>query len=152
MTIPGWGRLTPLQAHMLNLAGHVLENPDAPPDAKRKAIARGRWELKRQTGQDFGFDIRQWHEYLIEFEEDHYCHPYAWRTVRPAIEASFEDPQRSQLVPMLEQPPEKLGNEGLAVVIVEALIEAGMIPRQELQRAVPVVRDAIKIRKILGKM
>lgn len=63
MAIRGWGRLTPVQAAMLYLAGHAFDDPaglDDPADleeGKRRAIAWGRWELQSLTGEDFGFDI-----------------------------------------------------------------------------------------------
>src|SRR5262245_4594452 len=150
MTIPHWGKITPLQADMLGLAGHVVTDPAASEEQRRKAIARGRWELKKSTGQDFGFDLRAWHQHLIATQSEEYCHPYAWRTVSPAIERAIEDAERLQLVAALQHEPKKLSSEGLALAIVEELIRAGFLEQRQLQSAVPVVREEIKDRKILG--
>jgi hypothetical protein len=94
---------------MLMLAGHVLR-PFMPPtdavelDADRlEAMRAGREQLRRMTGQDFGYDLARWHELLLGSPDWGYSHPYAWRTVRPAIEAALVDSDRQRLVAVLEQ-------------------------------------------------
>ncbi|MFT5091492.1 MAG: hypothetical protein ACI93T_000305 [Porticoccaceae bacterium] len=151
MTIPGCGRLTPIHAAMVNLAGHAFNAPDESQEEKRRAIAHGRWELQRLTGDDFGFDLSKWHEYLMQEDKLGYCHSYGWSRVFPAVHQAIKDPERQQLVEQLEKPPEKLSSEGLAVAIVEALMQEGLL-NHGLQTAVPIVRYEIKIRKILGEI
>lgn len=151
MTIPGWGRVTPLQMHMLGLAGHVLGNQEPSEEERRIAIARGRSSLARATGQDFGYDLNRWHEYLLKSHSAQYRHPYAWSAVRPAVERAFEDSERLRLVSILEQVPKKLSSEGFAVVIVESLIRAGFLQKNQLQPVVPFVREEIENRKALGE-
>jgi hypothetical protein len=151
MTIPGWGRVTPLQMGMLGLAGHDLDNQEPSEEERRIAIARGRSFLVRMTGQDFGYDLNRWHEYLLESHSAQYRHPYAWRAVRPAVERAIEDSERLRLVAILEQVPKKLSSEGFAVVIVESLIRAGFLQKNQLQPVVPFVREEIENRKALGE-
>jgi hypothetical protein len=94
---------------MLMLAGHVLRRFRPPtdavePDADRLAAMRaGREQLRRMTGQDFVYDLGRWHELLLANPDWGYEHPYAWRAVRPAIEAALNDPDRLRLVAVLEQ-------------------------------------------------
>ncbi len=109
MTIPHWGRLTPVQIYMLSLAGHVIPPPyDEPdivaPDTERlRSMTEGREDLRRMTGKDFGFDLASWHDYLIEDEGDWgYTHPYGWRQTRQAVEAAMHSPDRLRLVNLLE--------------------------------------------------
>ena len=151
MTIPGWGRVTPLQIDMLHLAGHVLDDSDATEEEKRVAIARGKRELERRTGQEFGYDLKRWHNYLVKTNKEEYCHSYAWNSVQPAIENAFDDPVRARLVTLLEQTPKKLSSEGLACAIVERLIRVGILQQNQLQPVVPFVRDEIEDRKSIGE-
>jgi hypothetical protein len=143
MTDSDRSREYPIQLAMLGLAGYVIDDEEAIEDEKRKAIARGRWRLRCLTDQDFGFDVEKWHDYLLQHEVGgYYC--------CPDIEASFSDPIRLRLVATLEQEPVKLSTEGLAIAIVEALIRERIV-EDSLQRIVPVVRNEIELRKILGE-
>ncbi|MEQ1505231.1 MAG: hypothetical protein ABMB14_23575 [Myxococcota bacterium] len=111
MTLPNWGRLTPTQALMLSLAGHVLHGHPVEPgtvetDEDRLASMReGRDGLIAQTGRDLGFDLSRWHELLLASVDDAwgYRHPYGWRRVRSAIERALADPDRARLARMLEE-------------------------------------------------
>ncbi len=108
MTIPNWGRITPSQDFMLMLAGHVLRRSFVPPgtvepdEVRLEAMQKGRESLRRLTGQDFGYDLARWHDLLLGSEDYGYRHPYAWRTVRPAIERTLTDADRLRLVKLLE--------------------------------------------------
>jgi hypothetical protein len=109
MTIPNWGRVTPSQMFMLMLAGHVLRRYLVPPDIvepdgdRIEAMKEGRELLRGLTGEDFGDDLPRWHAFLISGKDEWgYRHPYAWRTVRPAIERAMGDQDRLRLVWMLE--------------------------------------------------
>src|SRR5262249_34143233 len=108
VTIPNWGRITPSQADMLMLAGHVLRPYPVPqgtvePDEDRlKAMRQGRENLCRLTGEAFGYDLARWPAHLLGNDEWGYQHPYAGRTVRPAIERALTDPDRLRLVKLLE--------------------------------------------------
>lgn len=155
MTIPGWGRLTPVQINMLKLAGRLGRRPREPgidlaDEERLKAMAVGRDLLRRLTGVDFGYDLRRWHEHLIGADEYGYRHPYAWRVVRPAIEEALEDPERLQLVRQLEQARTKLSSRELAVLIVDALIDAGIIKKDNLAPAIDFAAEEIEVRKALG--
>lgn len=150
MTIPGWGKLTPVQAAMVNLAGHAFDETADSQEGKRRAIAYGRWELREITGEDFGFDIGKWHEYLMQAVRTGYSHSYGWNQIFPAIQRAINDSIRQQLVEQLEGPQEQLTSEGLAITIAEALIHEGLLD-QGLQTVVPVIQHEIHMRKILGE-
>ena len=47
----------------------MSESENSPP-------RRGRKGLRECTGQDFGYDLAAWHEYLLT-HDDGYAHPYA---------------------------------------------------------------------------
>jgi len=108
MTIPNWGRITPCQGDMLMLAGHALRRYHMPrgtvetDEDRLEAMRQGRQNLRRLTGQDFGYDLARWHAHLLGNDEWGYRHPYAWRTVRPAIERALTDADRLRLVKVLE--------------------------------------------------
>jgi hypothetical protein len=156
MTIPNWGRLTPSQMDMLMLAGHVIHRHPVSPstvepdEARLRAMAMGRARLRLLTGQDFGYDLRRWHEYLLADEDTGYRHPYAWGVVRPAVEEALADPNRERLVARLEQPSQKLSSEGLAALIVDALVDAGLVKRSDFGSALAVAKEEIEVRKALG--
>jgi hypothetical protein len=60
--------------------------------------------LRSLTKQDFEYDLAKWHELLVGNDEEWgYKHPYAWRTVKRAIEKAMEDPDRLRLVRLLEE-------------------------------------------------
>jgi hypothetical protein len=52
-------------------------------------MRQGRQGLRTLTGQDFGYDLGRWHAHLLRSDEWGYWHPYAWRTVQPAIERAL---------------------------------------------------------------
>jgi hypothetical protein len=115
MTIPYWGKVTPSQMFMLMLAGHVLDRrfvasgkpdpKDDPDEARLASMRMGRDRLRRLTGHDCGYDLGRWHQLLLGDADDEwgYRHPYAWRSVRPAIEEAINDPDRLRLLQMLAQ-------------------------------------------------
>jgi hypothetical protein len=108
MTIPNWGRITPAQGFMLRLAGHVLQRYVVPPgtvepdEERLRSMKAGKKSLCSLTGEDFGYDLARWHEWLLANDDVGYKHPYAWRTVRPAIERAIADPDRIRLAGLLE--------------------------------------------------
>jgi hypothetical protein len=114
MTIPGFGRLTPIQMDMLELAGLNLDcrrygfdpfNPGAAaiPDADRiEIMKRGRASLVEHTGQDFGFDLTAWQGYLVAHPDLGYNHPYGSRVTKKYVRAAIADPERQRLVSLIE--------------------------------------------------
>ena len=110
MTIPGFGRVTPIQAAMLELAGYNLDplkygfDParlavKEIPDEEREAIIRQGLSLLQETiGQDFGFDLSAWHECLKTRPELEYRHPYGYQSTRRFIEAAVREAERERLV------------------------------------------------------
>jgi hypothetical protein len=106
MTEPRFGRVTPVQCDMLQLAGEVLFrwSQDAPTDEEHiAAIEKGHEMLVARLGHDLGYDLRAWHELLcsnLQLRRS-YQHPYAWNNVREAIERAFSDPNRERWVAAL---------------------------------------------------
>jgi hypothetical protein len=71
---------------MYQLAGEWLPfvEPDELSIADRIAMAKA--ELVEETGQDFGFDIRKWHEYLIASDDS-----YRWSNKHLSILKRIEE-------------------------------------------------------------
>jgi hypothetical protein len=105
MTIPRFGRVTPLQCDMLAFAGHVLSrNPvaNATDEQRIAAITSGHAALVERVGRDLGYELQPWHDLLFS-HPDHraeYRFRYAWSTVKAAIESAFVDPDRVRLLAM----------------------------------------------------
>jgi hypothetical protein len=134
---------------ILMLAGHVLRpGSEVTEEERLKAMAMGRQQLRQFTGQDFGYDLNRWHEHLLTAKEEGYRHPYAWRTVRPAIEKALDDDRR-RLVEKLEQGRDPLTSKGLAVVIIDALVDTKILNKEDYVRAVDTAAE-IEVRKALG--
>ncbi len=115
MTMRGFGRVVPIQIAMLQLAGYVPDYRDkrirpAAGEAERKRTMReGLEELRESTGQDFGYDLAAWRDYLMSDEENGYTHPYAFKSVDPAILEAVADRRRQQ---MAEQLTSEDGDDG----------------------------------------
>lgn len=106
MTIPGYGQLTPLQCSMLRLAGEVLHRfrQEVSDEERMDEMVASRAELVRRTGQDFGFDLASWDDWLRADEKlrGEYMHPYSWRSTRRMLESLVGDERRLRLVQALE--------------------------------------------------
>ncbi|HET6248392.1 MAG TPA: hypothetical protein VFE47_11890 [Tepidisphaeraceae bacterium] len=108
MSIPKYGRATPLQMDMLGLGGEICRwfHQRAPTDEERMSAMRAsRKVLCRMTGLDRGYDLQAWHTEL-ESDRKHspeYMHPYAWGVVRPRILQLIADPDRFRLVELIER-------------------------------------------------
>jgi hypothetical protein len=102
MSVPSFGRITPLQADMLALGGIICGYPgEKPSDHERmQEMCRALEHLRRHTGQDFGLDLQRWHTYLLESEEhrEEYTFHYAWEAVRQKILELIGDQERVRLV------------------------------------------------------
>lgn len=115
MTIPRFGRITPVQGRMLQLAGHVLVrgwDGDVTDEQRLAAIEEGHAALVARIGRDLGYELGAWHEQLLSDPNlrGEYRHVYAWRRVFAAVEAALADPNRDRLVAALRtrlrRPPE----------------------------------------------
>jgi hypothetical protein len=109
MTVPYWGRILPTQIHILRLAGHVLlrahagRGPYIGTDEERlESMAQGRSDLVRSTGQDFGYDLRAWHDYLTQHAELRYDYGYGGDSVPSAVETALTDSHHIRLARILE--------------------------------------------------
>lgn len=70
MTLPNFGKILPVQGYLLELTGYVLTRKEGPVirlTGKKldKAKEKARNDLVRLTGQDFGYDVDRWYEFLI---------------------------------------------------------------------------------------
>ena len=117
MTIPGLGKLTPVQMMMVELSGRLIR--EYYPDANQKVFSdterlwsmkRARTNLTRMTNLDFGFDLEQWHLHLLSTGEDHgYTHPYGWGQTKKIIEQSLANPETKRLAVLANQQNDNLG-------------------------------------------
>jgi hypothetical protein len=114
MTLPQFGKLVPLQGDVLEVAGYVLSRDaeaDVVPasDEERIRIMRtGRAALVQRTGQDFGYDLAKWVEFLESDEElrEEFTHPYAYRSTLKWLREAMADLDRQRLVSLIEQADE----------------------------------------------
>jgi len=109
MTLPDFGKVLPIHIAMLQLAGYVMDYDQrrvrAPlNDEERSASMReGLSRLRQWTGQDFGYDLSAWRQFLVQSGTHGYRHPNAFQTVDPAILEAAADRRRQQVVKELEE-------------------------------------------------
>jgi len=91
---------------MLALIGYDLLPRDATldisPERRMDIMIEGRKALREQTGQDFGFDLSAWREFLIAHESYGYTHSYAFSGVDDAVHSAILDETRIEIVSRLE--------------------------------------------------
>ncbi len=106
-----FGKIMPLHGYMLNLAGlHVgrsRRQPESDDLEIMKRMVGGYNSLVRTTGQDFGFDLARWQEFLTKDAprdiQQHYRHPYGYAGTRAHVENAIHDPTRIRLAAILDQ-------------------------------------------------
>jgi|GEM_PF-4247967 len=86
MTIRGLGRVVPSQLCLLHLAGVVITKRNRllnPPDEMiDNAREDGYLGLRQMTGEDFGYDVLKWYDYLMEHQSEYgITHPYGYQTM-----------------------------------------------------------------------
>jgi hypothetical protein len=96
-------RLLPLQIEMSMLAGEWLPfcEPDPLPLAER--LERARSVLIKETGCDFGYDLRKWHDHLVANHRDGYCWSNQHLSILARIREAEADPAWRAAVATLEQ-------------------------------------------------
>ena len=86
MTIFGVGKPVPSQLFLMQLAGLVVKGRARvlAPSAEQTQHSRdeGLRNLKKLTGQDFGFDVEKWFEYLKTQGDFGVTHPYGYASMR----------------------------------------------------------------------
>ncbi len=117
MTIPGLGKLTPIQFDMILLSGCLIR--EFYPDGDKQSFSeterlwsmkRARTGLARLTGEDFGYDLSQWNDYLLMADDDHgYTHPYGWSQTKKIVEQRISDPEARRLALKAAEQNEELG-------------------------------------------
>lgn len=95
MTIQSFGRVMPIHLDMLSLVGYEDVGRDMRPavklNARKRSMRAGLLSLRKSTGQDFGFDVNLWREYLIGTGSLHgYTHPWAYAGVDAAVVAALD--------------------------------------------------------------
>ena len=66
-------------------------------------MIQARDALVKLTGVDFGYDLKAWHEFLIENDEYiGYRHEYAYRSVTSAILKESNESRRIRLAKEIE--------------------------------------------------
>jgi hypothetical protein len=109
MTMRGFGNVMPIHIFMLQLAGYVVDyrakriRAAASKKERRRTMREGLAELREWTGQDFGYDLAAWREYLMQDEESGYQHPYAFQTVDASILEAIDDRRRQEAAERLER-------------------------------------------------
>jgi hypothetical protein len=95
-------RLLPVQIKMYMLAGEWLPfcEPDELPLAQR--IKSARQSLVQQTGQNFGYDLQKWHDYLVEHHKGEYCWSNKHRSILVRIREAEADPAWREAVASLQ--------------------------------------------------
>jgi hypothetical protein len=110
MTMRSFGRVMPIHIDVLQLAGYTLAARDICPATTDedflRAMQTGRVALQRATGQDFGYDLAAWREFLATAPDDEfgYRHTYAFGGVDRAVGQAIRSARRGQLVAQLDQP------------------------------------------------
>jgi hypothetical protein len=103
MTIRGFGNLLPIHFSILGLIGWRLTRAGgeiARDESERLELMReGHAGLVQDTGQDFGYDLRRWREFLLAADGDEfgYRHPYGFGTADRAVRAAIDDPDFARL-------------------------------------------------------
>src|SRR5262245_128849 len=101
-------RLTLPQLQMLSLAGEWIEFCEAVPMDLCQRIQKARAGLVKLTGRDFGFDLREWHDYLVEKDDEFgYCWSDEHVRVMERIEEAEVDPDWLKAVANLRQAGDK---------------------------------------------
>jgi hypothetical protein len=112
MTMRSFGRVMPIHIDMLQLASYAVLwgerdiRPAASDEDCLRQIRAGRIALRQATGQDFGYDLAAWREFLLSAPDDEfgYRHPYAFSGVDRAVQRAIRSPRRRRLVAQLEEP------------------------------------------------
>ena len=117
MTIPGLGKLTPVQIRMIELSGRLIM--DFYPDLDERSFSdterlwsmnRARTMLTRITNLDFGFNLAEWHNHLLSTGENFgYTHPYGFDQTKRIIEQCIVDPETLRLASLATEQNDKLG-------------------------------------------
>ena len=102
MSIPGFGNIVPVHGEILSLVGWRLSRGGSElivSECERvEEMRTGHAGLVRMTGQDFGYDVGKWRDFLLKHDEEFgYRHPYAFATVDRAVKAAIADPEFTRL-------------------------------------------------------
>jgi len=93
--------------YMLGLVGYRVSRAEVtlqiPDDEWMTNIRNGRDTLRDLTGEDFGYDLSAWHNFLAANKKHGYTHPYARRKVDEAVLLGITAEKRNQLVALLEK-------------------------------------------------
>ena len=92
---------------MLSQIGYRLgrehSSLDIPEEERLANMREGLASLRLETGQDFGYDLAAWHDYLVVFDEEHkYTHPYCFNEVCHAVELAIADLDWPRLIRLQE--------------------------------------------------
>jgi len=110
MTMHSFGRVIPIHLDILQLAGYAPDwvqrdlRPAATDEECLRVMRAGRVALRRATGQDFGYDLAAWREFLSFAADDEfgYRHPYAFSAVDRAVQRAIRSRRRRRLVEQLK--------------------------------------------------
>lgn len=102
MSIPDFGRIVPIHFDILGLIGWRLSPGGSELIAfepeRLEQMRSGHADLVKSAGQDFGYDLAKWREFLLAHDEEFgYRHPYAFAAVDRAVRAAIADPEFARL-------------------------------------------------------
>jgi len=102
MSIRGFGNILPIHFEILSLIGWRMSRGGSEliaSEAERiEEMRTGHADLVRTTGQDFGYDLSKWRDFLIAHDEQFgYRHPYAFAAVDREVSAAIDDPEFARL-------------------------------------------------------
>jgi hypothetical protein len=101
-TIPRFGLVTSAQLAMLGLVGYRLSATEAAlaiPDEERiDNMVSAYKTLRELTGADFGYDLWEWHRFLIEHDNYNYTYPHAFERLEQAVRGMRSDETRESLI------------------------------------------------------
>lgn len=96
-------RLLLSQIDMYLLAGVRLPFCDPTERPLTERLQEARKALVATTGQDFGYDLRKWHEYLVaHHKETGYCWGNKHRSILVQIREAEANPQWQEAVALLQ--------------------------------------------------
>lgn len=105
MSFRPFGKVTPAQIHMLQLAGYVVLweewkiRPAESDEEFRETMRLGRRDLYRLTGQDFAYKLSAWRKFLRSASDDFgYRHPYAFTQTDDAVRRAMRSRRWRRLV------------------------------------------------------
>ena len=103
----GLGRMRSLQVDVLDLGGALCGVPSdiAKEEDRIEAMRQALQSLKEETGEDFGYNIEKWHNYLQSSDEFKKAYTFrsGWDEVCAGVKELVADKDHSRRVELAQQ-------------------------------------------------